>query len=476
MKTKIFTILIICMLFAAVSFSQPITNASFENWSIVTLYEEPGNYITTNLQAYFTQGSGNITKSTDCQHGVYAARLQTISGGSGAVFGGLFIGTPGPGGISGGLPYDQRPTSLQGYVKYDIQTGDTANIMIIMKKAGSMIGGASIVFTGVQSSYIMFTTAFTWYVPTVMPDTITAIITSSKFNGPIAGSYLYIDNLTLVGATTPFPNGDFENWIPLQYENPDNWFTINFIGALSGDYSATKTTDHYGAGNYALKLKTVTFPNGSSTDTMGYITNGRMGNNGPRGGMAVTQNPMRVSGYYKYIPVGQDTALMGVYVFGTDQFSQMLFLDSSMLKLTAVSSYTYFEADLTYNGYPVADTVNISFASSNMADSTNYVGAGSLLYLDDLQIEYFPVAVEKNNLLNTAFSLYPNPAKNLIYMELNKDANDAALTIYDSRGQCVFEKIIPPQTTKTKIDVSFLNNGIYYYKVNSVTGKFVINR
>lgn len=472
MKLKLFSAILISFFFVS-AFSQQIQNGDFENWSIDTLYEEPVGFGTTNLQSYFSTGFGNVTKSTDSQNGNYAAHLLSMPGDSGALTGGIFIGNPGPGGINGGTPYSEKPLALQGYMKYNILPNDTATIMIFLKRNGNLMAAAAFNPTGTQLSYTQFTLPFFWFdtTSTNFPDTLVAVVACSSFDNPVAGSELFIDNLTFMGATQPFPNGDFENWTNVSFENPDNWASLNLWGFMSGNISATKTTDHFGAGNYALQLETIAIPNGSgSADTMGFITNGRFGNNGPEGGMAVNNYPKRISGYYKYIPVGPDTALGGMFLYGNN-----IVLDSSFIQLVPTSTYTYFEMNLVYQGPQLADTLNISFASSNMMDSTNYVGAGSILFLDQLQIEYFPLSVEENIPAVSSTEIYPNPATDYIYFTNNQLKGKSHFVITDIKGSVVLSCDVQ---NNAYFNISAFENGIYIYKLISdnktETSRFVI--
>ena len=475
MKKYIF-ITLLFLPFITNVYSQVIPNASFEDWTLKTLYEEPQYYATTNLQAYFNIATGNVTKTTDCQHGAYAAHLQTIAAND-TMTGAMFIGMPGAQTITGGTPYNQKPTALQGYAKYNILTNDTAMIMVFLKRNDTIMAVASINPTGTQMSYTQFTAPIIWIdtVSSHIPDTLVALISCSNFNNPIPGSELFLDNLTFLGATLPFPNGDFENWNALSYDEPDSWFTINFISLVSGTLSATKTTDHYGTGAYALKLETIVFPSDNTTDTMGFVTNGRFGDNGPRGGLKVDNYPMKVSGYYKYTPVGLDTALAAVFLFGHDVMNNLLFLDSNMMSLPATNTYTYFELNLSYQGPELPDTLNISFSSSNMKDSADYMGAGSILYLDELQVTYFPVSVQEQSLNLKNVNLFPNPAKDYIYMNLSPENNFDKIKIFDFKGSLLLEE---PVLNLSRIDVSQFANGMYMYQFISnkktESGKFVI--
>jgi len=367
--------------------AQNILNGSFENWTTVNLYNEPDSFVTTNMQTYFSLGVSNVTKSTDYYTGSYAARLETMATSNDTIFGGMFIGVPGSGGISGGRPYNNRPDSVYGYVKYDIMPNDSAIFAVIFKKSGTIIATAVKYFINTQNTYIRFSVPVTWMVPVIMPDTMAVIISSSNLNSnKIPGSYLIIDNINFKGTSVaPFPFGDLENWQAVSTEEPDDWTTINYANVYDTNYSSTKSTDSY-SGNYSLLLKNVVTIWG---DTAGYITNGIMGSNGPAGGKPITFNPDTFTFFYKYIPVGLDTALV---IATSSRYDTALHttipIEQYVLKLPAKNIYTKVQIPFTYNGYPYADTINISYASGNVMDSTAFVGLGSELYIDSLSLSY----------------------------------------------------------------------------------------
>ena len=177
---------------------------------------------------------------------------------------------------------------------------------------GAPLGICFIPFTGTQNGYEEFSAPIQWLIPIISPDTIvTAIISSTLFNMPIPGSILTVDNIHFIGASTPYPNGDFENWVEYSAEEPDNWFTSNVFSFSVGETPVTKTDDSY-EGNYAIRIEnTLTLWD----DTLGFITNGTFGEDGPIGGMPIDSIPDLLSGYYKYSPVGPDTAIAGISLF-----------------------------------------------------------------------------------------------------------------------------------------------------------------
>jgi hypothetical protein len=85
--------------------------------------------------------------------------------------------------------------------------------------------------------------------------------------------------------------------------------------------------------------------------------------------------------------------------------------------------------------------------------------------------------LSKNTSINESninFKLYPNPAKDYIIVLSN---NNAEITIYNSFGELILEKVI--QTGTTKINIANFCNGIYFIVSRDdkkLIGKFVKNQ
>jgi len=442
--------------------AQPITNGGFENWTLSNLYEEPAVFFTTNSWAYQATGVGNVVKSMPSYHGNFAVDLNTVQSATDTVFGGLFLGRPGSGGINGGSPFIGQPDSVSAYVKYTIQPNDTAFFIIAFKNNGSIIGMVFKSFTGSQLTYNRVCMA-TGLPVSPAPDTIVAIFTSSKLDGSkMPGSRLTLDSISMIGSIQQFPNPSFENWASVSTEEPDNWTSINFA-SLNGTPSATKTTTSYN-GTYALRLEAIQV---GGNQTLGFITNGYFGQNGPTGGMQVNANPQKITGYYMYFPSGNDTALAAAMSYYNGNI-----IDSSMIKLAAQSVYTYFEVPLSYNGWPLVDTLNISFSSRNMLDTiTN--GLGSVLFLDNISIIYYPVGITEN--MNSFLGqVYPNPVTGDALIVFRGETTDShRIEIYDATGKLV-QLNGNISGNSCRISKQDLADGIYYYRAsNEKSGKLL---
>ncbi len=444
--------ILFAFLFSSILFSlnaQQIPNGNFENWTTDTLFEDPSGYLATNSWTYTIVQGGNVKKVSPASHGLYACQLTTVSNATDTMFGGLFIGTPGNQTINGGIPFTGQPDSVSVYVKYDIKPLDTAYFLIGFKKAGTIVSLAVKSFHGTQGTYKRFS------VPTnlsVIPDSLVALISCSNLDYPkIPGSTLTLDSITLIGSTQQIPNPSFENWTPFTTQEPDNWNSINY--GKTTVPSASKTTSSQN-GTYALRLESIRTSWG---DTTGYITNGTLGSGGPGGGMQVYSNPSKVTGYYKYFPVGNDTALAAAFSFINSGM-----VDNNMITFTSQSSYTYFEIPLSYNGWPFVDSVNIFFSSSNMVTNKNK-GLGSVLYIDNLNILYLTTDITEQP--NSFQSLaYPNPFSTsaiIVFPDLHGETYDFIL--YDMAGKVAMKKE-NVSSNSIMIDRNNLPSGIYEYR------------
>ena len=295
MNLKAFiSILVFCTISFGL-FAQSIPNNSFENWAQKTYYEEPEQFLTSNPLSYSTTNTANVIKTTDAHSGNFAAKLETIATGDGPVPGALFIGEIGETTINGGIPFAERPDSVKGFAKYSVPPLDTAYVAVLFKKFGAPLGICFIQFTGTQNSWEEFSAPVSWLVPVISPDSLaTAIFSSTIFAEPVAGSTITVDDVHFIGSTTPYPNGGFENWNEFSGEEADDWSSSNVFTIGSSGTSVTKTEDSFD-GTYAAKLESkLTMFN----DTLGIITNGQFCDNGPFGGMPVSNIPQKLTGYY----------------------------------------------------------------------------------------------------------------------------------------------------------------------------------
>lgn len=456
-----------CMLvFLRQGQAQPIPNNGFENWSIKNLFNEPSGFSSSNLPAYSLTGIGNVKKVADAAQGIFAVKLETVAGLYDSVQGLIILGTPGDKTINGGIPYTEMPDSVTGFIKKNIKPGDTANFILLFKKQGEVTGKAQARFTGASAVYEQFSVPVTFFGGA--PDTLAAIMSSSNMDPPFyPGSSIIIDNINFIGSSKPFPNNSFESWSAKNTEEPNQWATYNFYGLVNGVLSATKSIDAYD-NNYSLRLESVLSP---WNEIICGLSNSRFIN--APGGMPVNNNPQKISGYYKYVPQGPDTAfaLLKTYYFNSASGTATA-LDSSAIPLPPANDFTYFELPLSYKGSPIADTMNITFYSCNRNDNS-YQGLGSVLMVDKLEVDYYSVTGISSVSKKTIVTVSPNPAKNTVQFNAVKDV--ALIELFDILGNCL-TRFNPAEENRTEIDVASFPAGIYLYKIISKSNECTIGK
>lgn len=109
--------------------------------------------------------------------------------------------------------------------------------------------------------------------------------------------------------------------------------------------------------------------------------------------------------------------------------------------------------------WQVLSSSQMSFSDNNVLLNSQDIRIGENFngYIDELRIRSYGAITEasKVNSKNKLFSIYPNPAKDLVYIDL---PGEVVLTIYSLTGQKIVEK---ENFTSSNIDVSEFKNGIY---------------
>lgn len=463
MKTlRFYFVVNLILIFTTYSQSQIIPNGDFESWTNKILFEEPLLYLTSNGQAYSQMSNIPVTKSTDKVSGNYSAKIETVAGQGGPIPGFLIIGSPGNQTVKGGLPLSGHPDSISFYAKFDEMPGDTGAFVTFFKRNDTMLAMSRFTFIGTQSTFKKYTVPVFWF-RSGNADTMAVIITSSNFDWEKkVGSKVYIDSIKFIGYSGLFPNGNFENWKSQSSNEPDNWSSLNFM--VSGKPMVTKSTDKY-SGSFAIQIENVQMNFG---EIMGFVTNGRIFESDyPTGGLAVNQNPLKVSGYYKYMPNGPDTAIGGIFLYRWDNIGDSLILiEDTIIKLTATNTYTYFEIPILYDGKPKADTINIAFAVSNIDIDSSYRGLGSTLLIDKLWIDYKPNKINNKKVEN--LKVYPNPSNQKITIELpefNKNYTEMQLEIFELNGKLKYKTEFLSKSIE--ITKENLCSGMYFYKIKT---------
>ncbi|MBA3827336.1 MAG: hypothetical protein H0X33_00215 [Taibaiella sp.] len=157
-KIVLFSILLIA---CNNGWGQSLPNGDFELWHTTSYNNPDSGWYTSNIQSLTAEDSITVWKVP----GVVgqAMHIQTAIVGSDTLMAYItnsLQGDPIKG--QGGMPYAQKPTALTGFYKCNVKAGDTAGIIVLFKKAGTIIAPPfKLAITGSTAAYTAFTIPLT---------------------------------------------------------------------------------------------------------------------------------------------------------------------------------------------------------------------------------------------------------------------------------------------------------------------------
>ncbi len=264
------------------------------------------------------------------------------------------------------------------------------------------------------------------------------------------------------------PNSDFEDWTDFDgYMLPDSLASFENICASINNVEVCReglerTTDA-NTGTYAMKLTNKEDASGDPTPVTVFSLSDDFG------AITFTGRPDSLSGSYKFLQEGQDTASVYVYLlkegvadpFDFDENTDLVAAGFVEWRADA-TEYTQFYVPLTYlSDDPVA---NIMIVASNSEDGDGTLG--TTLYLDSFEFIYGAVTSDEE-MADAGLELFPNPVQDML--NINGDFNK--VEILSMEGETVLT------STDSQINLSELNAGIYIAQIhtdNSVLPKKII--
>ncbi|HHT21958.1 MAG TPA: T9SS type A sorting domain-containing protein [Bacteroidales bacterium] len=419
--------------------TQPVANGGFENWTTTTR-SYPAHYpFNSYSDPYFLNSGGSPVSKTIGYNSPTAVLLKTdLIGGLG------FIGSPNIFGnnpdavLHGGIPYNQKPTGITGYYKYNKAGKDKGFILVAFSKNGSNIGTDTILLSGIHTDYTPFNFTFTPAL-TQTPDSVIILACSSNlFNEElteedIIGSELVLDKISFTGVTSQpeLLNGDFEEWENISFEKADNW--------EHDIWGGKKTTDAY-QGQYAMEVKNFILYDDE------YMEEGRISQIIP-----FTNQQDVFEFYYKYTPEGNDAA--DIILDFQDSGHNSLYMNVGH-KLFATEGTDYVKDQVEVNLPFTPAYVEIRFESGG--------NLGSTLKIDAVRFLSETTGIKETTVKE--ISIYPNPTNNGFY--LPKDLVVDKVTIIDLRGA----EVLNMSDRSNYVDVSSLPKGIYIVLLNTKEG------
>jgi hypothetical protein len=288
---------------------------------------------------------------------------------------------------------------------------------------------------------------------------------------------------TSITAQTVVPNGSFETWLNYgTYQNPQYWDTPNSETdtiPFFGTAVVTRSTDHEDS-IYSARLETkhiLIIP----LNIPGFITLGKLTVDLANfsytitGGVPINDNPTHLQGFYKYLPKGGDSCLIGIALYKTignvaDTIGYGYFSTHD-----SVGDWTPFSAWINYDTVAIPDTMNIIALSSAQDTAT----AGTVLYVDNISLDY-TVGVDSRN-PEAGIKIYQDKGTKrlLLFFDFNADQQTSA-ALYNMSGQIVRStpaRIVRKQ--KQEISYTDLSPGVYVLEIihdnQKMTKKFILN-
>ncbi len=451
-------LLFLCIAIAAIDLQSQnsIPNPDFELWTQNSI-ENPANLsFNSNQDCYRDSEPSNVKKVTPAYHGTYAIELKSINNhlayalNTDPIQGDMNL-------WKNGIAYTGRPTGIRGYYKYNVETADSALVVVIFRKNSTTIGNYQYKLGGIKPNFTLFDFSFTPAL-TQDPDSLIFCLVASDFykneNG-LNGSTLVVDSVSLKGVSTQpaLLDGDFEIW-----QNQLMPIELNEWNPQNKDQDGLSRSTDAKTGQYALQLTTfLGEENNLSRAEPGYLTAGYWDNNCNcmRGGLPYTLTKDTLAFWYKYNPQNNDQAQ--VYLDFQKNNSN---IGGSFINLNASSTYQY--AELPFQLGDVPDHVIIQ-AISTLWQNKNVAFVSSTLLLDNV---YFKSSLNTNNpnIGETTISLWPNPVADKLKIS-NFTADVRSIDIYNIAGR----KVLSGALLSNSIDVSMLSKGAYIVKINTST-------
>jgi hypothetical protein len=258
------------------------------------------------------------------------------------------------------------------------------------------------------------------------------------------------------------------------YNNPDQWATLNDMTATANTFTCLKGSPGSPGFSY-IKLisKNVT----GMGIIPGLAISGMLDsvNMQPLSGFPYTGRPESLDGRWQYMASGSDQGYISVLftlwnstTLSRDTISFTYFSLPGM-----AMSWANFSIPINYQSDSFPDSVVIVLSASNANGAPT--AANSYLYIDDLTFENVLTSVA-DDIAQSAFQLYPNPAHSMLNVELPEQQSPTLIEIFDLKGNLIQSYIATRQGIISQ-DISTLPLGTYLLRVHTeksiLTRKFI---
>lgn len=266
------------------------------------------------------------------------------------------------------------------------------------------------------------------------------------------------------------PNANMESWVHTgSYDNPVGWATPNSLTTSFGLGAVVfKDSINVNSGNYAAKMICISSAFGNIPGAMGTGTINVVSQTFSGGFPLSNPNVVALIGYFKYLPIGNDSCLL---------FSVLTKWDTvngerdtvAIVKFVAgnTPNYTLFSAPfVVMDSTELADTALIICSTTSKFDSAR---VGSTLWIDDID---FSGTLSVPEIQDVKIIAYPIPADQTLEITLPQDLNSESIVISNVSGALV-RVIQVSSSLPTTINTAKFTEGVYVIFVKDKEGRVI---
>lgn len=171
--------------------------------------------------------------------------------------------------------------------------------------------------------------------------------------------------------------------------------------------------------------------------------------------VSIQIQPTDFSFYYKYNSVADDSGIARLTVYDY----MMNPVGNAEVVFSGISSvYTYTSVPITFTSPDPVAYYSLNFSTKfSLADMPTEPHLGTSLIIDDVQLSS-TTGIGSNNLLESSYSLFPNPSKENLNIS-SKNAEEINYCVYNMLGKKILEGKILPGTQS--ISTGQFSNGVY---------------
>ncbi len=265
------------------------------------------------------------------------------------------------------------------------------------------------------------------------------------------------------------PNNSFETW---SGGEPINWKTTNTILGINFNTVAKDLADpQQGIASAKLTAVSKTIFLIGTYKIPGVITLGKLNADllkqtySLTGGTPFTGRPLKLSGYFKYQPVNNDTCIFGMGLFKWNNGKQDTLGFAAMDTMGTFNSWTHFEIPVHYIALGDPDTLNIVILNSNPLGVVDHTGTN--LWVDNLSLEYGTVGIEGVT-FNKKLSIYAEPNARQLILESSFDKMEILdISLFNMSGIEIKQWKRAMLHSTERLDVNTLSPGTYVIRITS---------